>query len=66
MVENCIGKVSVPMGLGLNFLVNGKFYTVPMAIEEPSVIAAASAAAKLVAEAGEGFKSFSTRPIMMG
>lgn len=56
----------MPMGLGLNFLINGKFYTVPMAIEEPSVIAAASAGAKLVAEAGDGFKSFSTRPVMMG
>lgn len=66
MIENCIGKVSLPIGLGLNFLINGKYYTVPMAIEEPSVIAAASSAAKLIAEAGEGFKTTSTRSIMLG
>jgi hydroxymethylglutaryl-CoA synthase len=66
MVENCIGKVSVPMGLGLNFLINGKYYTVPMAIEEPSVIAGASSAAKLIADSSEGFTAFSSRPVMMG
>lgn len=39
MVENCIGKVSLPLGLGLNFVINGKYYNVPMCVEEPSVIA---------------------------
>lgn len=65
MVENCIGIVGVPVGLALNFLVNGKFINVPMATEEPSVVAAASAAAKLISE-GDGFESCSTRPIMVG
>lgn len=66
MVENCIGKIGIPLGLGLNFLINGQYYIIPMAIEEPSVIAAASAAAKTIAECGNGFETYSTRPIMMG
>jgi len=67
MIENCIGKVSLPLGLGyqninysLNFLINGKKYSIPMAIEEPSVVAAASSAAKFIAENG-GFTCYSTR-----
>ena len=66
MVENCIGKISLPLGLGLNFMINSKYYTIPMAIEEPSIIAAASGAAKFIAENGGGFKTYSTRPIMIG
>jgi hypothetical protein len=38
MIENCIGKLSLPMGLGLNFIINGKPYAIPMVTEEPSVI----------------------------
>lgn len=38
MIENCIGKLSLPMGLGLNFIINGKPYVIPMVTEEPSVI----------------------------
>jgi hydroxymethylglutaryl-CoA reductase len=38
MIENCIGKFSLPLGLGLNFLINNKHYVVPMAVEEPSII----------------------------
>ena len=49
MVENCIGKIALPIGLGLNFKINGKPYSIPMAVEEPSVIAAASSAAKFIA-----------------
>jgi degradative hydroxymethylglutaryl-CoA reductase len=60
MIENCIGKVSVPLGLGLNFLINGRKYSIPMAVEEPSIVAAASSAAKLIAENG-GFTCYSTR-----
>ncbi len=52
MIENCIGKISLPLGLGLNFLINGKYHNVPMCIEEPSVIAAASSAAKFISERG--------------
>jgi len=47
MVENVIGTTQLPVGIATNFLINGKDYLVPMAIEEPSVVAAASYAAKL-------------------
>jgi degradative hydroxymethylglutaryl-CoA reductase len=65
MVENCIGKLSLPLGLGMNFLVNGKDLKIPMAIEEPSVIAAASGAAKIIKSFG-GFKAWSTSSVMLG
>src|SRR6266849_3656762 len=45
VVENVVGVYALPLGLGLNFMVNGHDYLVPMAVEEPSVIAAASNAA---------------------
>src|SRR6185436_4172264 len=48
LVENAVGLYSLPLGLGLNFRVNGKDHLVPMAVEEPSVIAAASNAARIV------------------
>ncbi len=38
MIENCIGKLSLPMGLGVNFIINGKPYAIPMVTEEPSII----------------------------
>ena len=56
MIENCIGVMPIPLGLGIGFKVNGKSYLVPMAVEEPSVIAACSAIAKIVNEHGTGFK----------
>jgi hydroxymethylglutaryl-CoA reductase len=65
MVENFIGVFPEPLGIGINFLINGKEYLIPMATEEPSVIAAASYAAKMVRD-GEGFKTSSTAPIMIG
>lgn len=65
MIENVIGVFSLPIGLGLNFLVNGKDYLVPMVVEEPSIVAAVSSAAKIVRESG-GFKSESTEPILIG
>jgi hydroxymethylglutaryl-CoA reductase len=65
MVENVIGVMPVPLGVAVNFLVNGKDYLVPMAIEEPSVIAAASNAAKMAREKG-GFTTSSTGPVMRG
>ena len=64
MIENCIGVLPVPMGLGLNFVINGKKCVIPMAIEEPSVIAAASSSAKFICERCEGFKVFTTEPVM--
>jgi degradative hydroxymethylglutaryl-CoA reductase len=66
MIENCIGKISLPLGLGLNFKINEKDYKVPMVIEEPSVIAAASGAAKFIRDKGTGFITTSTDPVMIG
>ena len=65
MVENVIGVMPVPMGVAMNFLINGREVVVPMAIEEPSVIAAASNAAKM-ARAKGGFQASTTDPIMIG
>ena|SRR5690625_5767017 len=48
MIENVVGTFPLPLGLGLNFLINDKEYIVPMAVEEPSVVASASYIAKLV------------------
>ena len=47
MIENAIGTFSLPLGIATNFKINNKDYLVPMVIEEPSVIAAASKAAKI-------------------
>ena len=52
MVENAIGTVSFPLGIATNFRINGKDYLIPMVIEEPSVIAAASKAAKIAKKQG--------------
>src|SRR5262245_49432062 len=52
VVENAIGVYALPLGVGLNFQINGRDYLVPMAVEEPSVIAAASNAARMVREGG--------------
>jgi len=65
MIENVIGVFGLPMGLGLNFLVNDKDYVVPMVVEEPSIIAAVSAIAKLVRGCG-GFTSEITDPMLIG
>ena len=65
MVENVIGTFALPLGIGLNFQVNGKDVLVPMAIEEPSVVAGASFMAKLV-RAGGGFQATTTAPLMIG
>ncbi len=64
MVENVVGTFQLPLGIATNFLVNGKDHLVPMAIEEPSVVAAASNGAK-VARAGGGFTATTTDPIMI-
>ncbi|MFH1470138.1 MAG: hydroxymethylglutaryl-CoA reductase, degradative [Candidatus Micrarchaeota archaeon] len=65
MVENQIGAMPVPLGVATGFLINKKDYLVPMATEEPSVIAAASNAAKLARACG-GFVTSSTEPVMIG
>jgi hydroxymethylglutaryl-CoA reductase len=56
MVENCVGVLGLPIGLGLNFQINGKDYAVPMAVEEPSVVAAASNTARIIRSSG-GFEA---------
>ncbi len=65
MIENVIGVMPVPLGVALNFLINGKEYIVPMAIEESSVVAAASNAAKMARESG-GFHAEAFESIMIG
>lgn len=65
IVENVIGTYALPLGLGLNFQVNGQDYLVPMCVEEPSVIAAASNAARMVREGG-GFTAEADPPLMIG
>jgi hydroxymethylglutaryl-CoA reductase len=65
MVENAIGTFGLPLGIGLNFVVNGREVLVPMAIEEPSVVAGASFMAKL-ARAGGGFTVITSAPEMIG
>lgn len=65
MIENVIGAMSLPLGIATNFLINGKDYLIPMAIEEPSVVAAASNAAKMTRKHG-GFKTSNTGMVMIG
>lgn len=65
MVENAVGLFSLPLGLGLHLKVNGREYAVPMVVEEPSVIAAASFASKLVGAAG-GFIADADPSMMIG
>ncbi len=65
MIENVIGVMGLPVGLALNFLINEKDYVVPLVVEEPSIVAALSSAAKTVRTAG-GFTAVSTDPILVG
>jgi hydroxymethylglutaryl-CoA reductase len=65
MIENVVGTFELPLGIAVNFKVNGKDYLVPMAVEEPSVVAAISNSAKAV-RAGGGFTCEASDPIMIG
>ena len=65
MIENAVGIHSLPLGIAVNFVVNGRDVLVPMVIEEPSVVAGASFTAKL-ARAGGGFVAMATPPEMIG
>jgi hydroxymethylglutaryl-CoA reductase len=65
LTENTIGIYALPLGIALNFVVNGRDVLVPMVTEEPSVIAAASNAARL-ARPGGGFRAESDPPCMIG
>jgi hydroxymethylglutaryl-CoA reductase len=64
MIENVIGVYNLPLGIGTNFIINGREVLVPMVVEEPSVVAGVSYAAKL-ARSGGGFRTGSTRSIMI-
>ena len=65
MIENVVGTYSLPLGIGLNFVVNGREVLLPMVIEEPSVVAGASYMAKLARAAG-GFRASADAPEMIG
>lgn len=65
MIENVVGTFPLPLGIAMNFLINKKDYLIPMAIEEPSVVAAATYAAKMARKKG-GFFTSSTDPVMIG
>lgn len=65
MIENVVGTFPFPLGLATNFLINSKEYLIPMALEEPSVVAAASNAARMTRKTG-GFSSSTTDPVMIG
>lgn len=65
MIENVVGRYVLPLGLATNFLINRREVVAPMAVEEPSIVAGASYAAKLV-RAGGGFQTSSTAPVMIG
>lgn len=64
LIENVIGSYQLPLGIALNFRINGKDYILPMVIEEPSVVAAASNAAKIARKNG-GFQSEEVKSIMI-
>jgi len=65
MIENVIGTTEYPVGIATNFLINGRDYMIPMVLEEPSVVAAASYAAKLARPLG-GFVAEADEPVMIG
>jgi hydroxymethylglutaryl-CoA reductase len=65
MIENVVGVMGLPLGLGMNLVVNGKQYIVPMVVEEPSVVAALGSACKLIRQSG-GFRAEATDPILIG
>jgi len=65
MIENVIGVMGLPVGLALNFVINDKEYVIPLVVEEPSIVAALSSAAKVVRNCG-GFLAESTEPVLIG
>ena len=65
MIENVIGLLALPLGIATNFCINDEDVLVPMAVEEPSIVAAVSFAARL-ARSGGGFRTGSSEPVMIG
>jgi hydroxymethylglutaryl-CoA reductase len=64
MVESAVGVMPVPLGIASGILIDGEVYNIPMAVEEPSVIAAATYAGRLVSRDGEGFHTSTTGQVM--
>ena len=65
MIENVVGVMGLPLGVGLNFLINGNDYVVPLCVEEPSIVAGLSGAAR-TARLGGGYTATTTEPILIG
>jgi hydroxymethylglutaryl-CoA reductase len=65
MIENVVGTLELPVGIGINMIINGRDVVVPMAIEEPSVVAAVSNMARIV-RSGGGFHASADEPVMIG
>lgn len=65
MIENVVGTYALPLGVAANFQINGRDYLIPMVVEEPSVVAAISNAARLIREGG-GFTASTSDPVMIG
>ncbi|MCY4095404.1 MAG: hydroxymethylglutaryl-CoA reductase, degradative [Gammaproteobacteria bacterium] len=65
MIENVVGVMGLPLGLGLNFLINGKDYVVPLVVEEPSIVAGLSGAARITRLSG-GIEVDTTDPVLIG
>ena len=65
MIENVLGVFCLPMGVALNFLINGRDYVVPLVVEEPSIVAGLSGAAR-IARLGGGFTASDVEPILIG
>ena len=65
MIENVVGVFGLPMGVALNFLINNRDYVVPLVVEEPSIVAGLSGAARM-ARLGGGYTASSTEPILIG
>ena len=64
MIENVVGTLAIPVGIATNFTVNGRDYLIPMATEEPSVVAAASNVARMARRHG-GIHASTTAPVMI-
>jgi len=65
MIENVVGVMGLPMGIGLNFLINNKEYIIPLVVEEPSIVAALSSAAKIFRDHG-GIEAESDESLLIG
>ena len=65
MIENVVGVFGLPLGIGLNFLIDGRDYVVPLSVEEPSIVAGLSGAARTARLSG-GFETSVTAPILIG